>query len=226
MLKPASGQYGEGRHDLHNCSVALVLFMPDGAGARIVNNSADVQCVIGLDVGTDWARNSGLGCMLGREKVAHRSLPERSCMCIQHQPGIPGAARDGSGALRVLDVLVGLAEARVGIESGPAVLVCVRHGDVLDAVTMKYHYDGTLYVWPRVREISKEMLLDCCFGQVFSAAFVKTTHPQRGVRRRSRCERRCDTPAEHLAIMTKFLTGYRRLASESVSAFLPLKFNQ
>ena len=48
----------------------------------------------------------------------------------------------------------------------------VRHGNVLDAITMKYHYDGTLYVWPRVREISKEMLFDLVFGQFLSAAFV------------------------------------------------------
>lgn len=102
MLKPASGQYGE--------------------GARIVNNSADVQCVIGLDVGTDWVL----------------------------QEMVPGHYEYSTSLL-------------------------VWHGDVLDAITMKYHYDGTLYVWPRVREISKEM---------------------------------CDTPAEHLAIMTKFLTGY------------------
>eukprot|EP00439_Symbiodinium_sp_Y106_P051717 s3560_g6.t3 len=102
MLKPASGQYGE--------------------GARIVNNSADVQCVVGLDVGTDWVL----------------------------QEMIQGHYEYSTSLL-------------------------VWHGNVLDAITMKYHYDGTLYVWPRVREISKEM---------------------------------CDTPAEHLAIMTKFLTGY------------------
>ncbi|CAE7211678.1 Trim71 [Symbiodinium natans] len=87
MLKPASGQYGE--------------------GARIVNGSEDVRCVVGVDcvsIGADWVL----------------------------QELIPGEYEFSTSLL-------------------------VWHGQILDSVTMKYQYDGMEYIWPHVREISKEL---------------------------------------------------------------------